>query len=105
MAVRVHTEGAHLVAVLLGAVDQLGLIHHVGDALKDGGGQFHPHADVHLVVDELQPQLLALLGEPLRAGAARSGDEVGGGEAFALFGDQHIAPVGPHLNILYGGVE
>ena len=75
MAVGVHAEGAHLVPVLLGAVDQLGLVHHIGDVFKDRGGQLHPHADVHLVVQQLQPQALALLGEPLGAGAAGGGDE------------------------------
>ena len=75
MAVGVHAEGAHLVAVLLGAVDQLGLIHHVGDVLEDLCGQLHPHADVHLVVDQLQTQALALVGEPLRPGASGRGDE------------------------------
>ena len=38
MAVGVHAERAHRVAVLLGAVDQLGLVHHVGDVFKDLGG-------------------------------------------------------------------
>ena len=60
------------VAVLLGAVDQLGLVDHVGDVLKDDGGQLHPHAHVHLVVQQLQPQALHWLANhsaPLRPGA------------------------------------
>ena len=43
MAVGVHAEGAHLVAVLLGAVDQLGLATTSVICSKDGGGQLHPH--------------------------------------------------------------
>ena len=105
VAVGVHAEGAHRVAVLLGAVDQLGLVHHVGDVLEHGGGQLHPDADVHLIVDELQPQLLALVGEPLRAAPARPGDEVGGGEPLTVLGDEDIAAVGIRFDVLHGGVE
>ena len=98
MAVGVHAEGAHLVAVLLGAVDQLGLVHHVGDVLKDGGGQLHPHADVHLVVEQLQPQVLALVGEPLGPGAAGGGDEPAAGDLVPLGQGQAVAPV-PRLGM------
>ena len=99
VAVWIHAEGAHAVAVLLGAVDQLGLVDHIGDVLKDGGGQLHPDADVHLVVQQLQPQGLALVGEPLRPGPSRRGDEV-----FA----PHLAPLGQEepvavLRLLNGG--
>ena len=104
MAVGVHAEGAHLVAVLLGAVDQLGLIHHVGDMLKDGGGQLHPHPDVHLVVQQLQPQGLALVGEPLRAGAAGGGDEPAAGDLFPLLQGQAEALPVPG-DVLHSGVE
>ena len=94
VAIGVHAEGAHLVAILLGAIDQLRLVDHVGDVLEHAGGQFHPHADVHLVVQQLQPQLLALVGEPLRAGAAGGGDEIAAGDFVSLGGGQAIAPVG-----------
>ena len=104
VAVGVHAEGAHLVAVLLGAVHQLGLVHHVGDVLEHGGGQLHPHADVHLVVQQSQPQPLALVGEPLRPGAARPRDEAGGGEPLAPLGDKGVHPV-PGLDLRHGGVE
>ena len=60
---------------LLGAVDQLGLVHHVGDVLKDGGGQLHPHADVHLVVEQLQSRPMHCSenhSAPERPGAAMS---------------------------------
>ena len=62
--------------------------------LEHAGGQLHPHADVHLVVQQLQPQLLALVGEPLRAGAAGGGDEIAAGDFVSLGGGQAIAPVG-----------
>ena len=105
VAVGVHAEGAHLVAVLLGTVDQLGLVHHVGDVLEHLGGQLHPHADVHLVVDELDAQLLALVGEPLRAGAAGSGDEPGTVHLVPLVGDEAVALLPQVLNFGDGGAE
>ncbi len=99
VAVGVHAEGAHLVAVLLGAVDQLGLVHHVGDVLKDLGGQLHPDADVHLVVDELNAQVLALVGEPLGAGPAGRGNEVGAVNGVAIGGGEAVALVAQPLDL------
>ena len=58
------------VPVLLGPVDELGLVDHVGDVLEDQGGQLHPHTDVDLVVGHGQAQLTALLGKPLCPGPA-----------------------------------
>ena len=104
VAVGVHAEGAHLVAVLLGAVDQLGLVDHVGDVLKDGGGQLHPHADVHLVVEQFQPQLLALVGEPLSARAAGRGDKPFAGDFLPTGQSQAEAAVGLG-DVLHRGVE
>ena len=75
VAVGIHAEGAHLVPVLLGPVDELGLVDHVGDVLEDQGGQLHPHTDVDLVVGHGQAQLTALLGKPLCPGPAGGGDE------------------------------
>ena len=104
MAIGVHAEGSHLVAVLLGAVNQLGFVHHVGDVLEHRGGQLHPHAHVHLVVQQLQPQPLALVGEPLRPGAARARDEIGGGIPRPALRHQGVHAV-PCLNGRHGGVE
>ena len=53
MAVGVHAEGADLVAVLLGAVDELGFVDNVGDVLKNGRRKLDAHADVNLIVYEL----------------------------------------------------
>ena len=51
---------AATVAVLFGAVNQFRLVHHIGNVFKDHSGQLHPHADIHLIVQQLQPQVLAL---------------------------------------------
>ena len=50
MAVRVHAERAHLIAVLLRAVDELRLIDYVCDVLKDRRRKLDAHADVDLIV-------------------------------------------------------
>ena len=105
MAVGVHTEGAHLVAVALGAVDQLGLVHHVGDVLEHLGGHLHPDADIHLVVDKLNTQPLALVGKPLRAGAPGRGDEVGALHRVPLLSGQAVALLPDGLNSGHGGAE
>ena len=46
-----------------------GLVHHVGDVLEHLGGQLHPHADVHLVVDEVDADSVF---EALAAGDQRA---------------------------------
>ena len=76
MAVGVHAEGAHLVAVLLGAVDQLGLIDHVGDALKRwwAGSSTRTPMSTWLLMRGSSPSL-ALPGKPLGAGAARAASD------------------------------
>ena len=84
VAVGIHAEGAHLIPVPFGAVDKLGLVDYVSDVLKDLGGQLHPYADIHLVVDEVDAKALALLGEPFGAGAAGGGDEPAAGELLTL---------------------
>ena len=104
MAVGVHAEGADAVPVLLGAVDQLGLIDHVGDVLKDLGGQLHPDPDVHLVVDEGDAQPLALPGKPLGAGAARGGDQIGALQALAILQGEPVALPG-RVDPGHGGAE
>ena len=50
VAVRVHTECTHLIAILLGAVDELRLIDDVCDMLKDRRRELDAHADVDLIV-------------------------------------------------------
>ena len=84
MTVGVHAEGPHLVSVLLGAVEELGLVDHVGDVLEDHCGELYPHADVDLVVGHGQAQFPALAGEPLRSGPAGGGDEVFGQEDLSV---------------------
>ncbi len=104
MAIGVHAEGAHTVPILLGPVDQLGLIDHVGDMFKHLGGQLHPHTDVHLVVDQVDAQPFALPGEPLRPGAPRRGDEGGAVQRLAVCQGQAVA-LPCRVNVLYGGAE
>ena len=50
VAVRVHAECTHLIAVLLGAVDELRLVDDVCDMLKDRRRELDAHADVDLIV-------------------------------------------------------
>ena len=50
VAVRVHAERAHLIAVLLRAVDELRLIDDVCDVLKDRRRELDAHAHVDLIV-------------------------------------------------------
>ena len=50
VAVRVHAERAHLIAILLGAVDELRLIDDVCDVLKDRRRKLDAHAHVDLIV-------------------------------------------------------
>ena len=50
VAVRVHAECTHLIAILLGAVDELRLIDDVCDVLKDRRRELDAHADVDLIV-------------------------------------------------------
>lgn len=60
-------------AVLLGPVDQLGLIDHVGDVLKDLCGQLHTDADTTWLLISLIPRSLHWLANhsaPDRPGAA-----------------------------------
>ena len=69
VAVGIHAEGAHLIPVPFGAVDKLGLVDYVSDVLKDLGGQLHPYADIHLVVDEVDADSVF---EALAAGDQRA---------------------------------
>ena len=50
MSIRVHAERAHLIAVLLGPVNELRLIDNVCDMLKDCRRKLDAHADVNLIV-------------------------------------------------------
>ena len=103
MTVGVHAEGTHLVAVLLGAVEELGLIDHVGDMLEHLGRQLHTDANIHLIVDELDPQILTLGGEPLCAGSAGGSHQVGAVH-IPLVGDEPIAVV-QLLDLFHRDVE
>ena len=71
---------------------------------KDGGGQLHPDADVDLVVDEGDAQVLALVGEPLGAGAARRGNEALTGDLLSLGQGEPEALRGLG-DVFHGGVE
>ena len=73
VAVGIHAEGADLVAVLLCAVDELGLVNNVGDVLKHGRRKLDAHADIDLVVYKLHASSLRHCSEnhsaPLLPGA------------------------------------
>ena len=69
IAVGVHAEGAHQIVVTLRAVNKFGLVHFIGNVLKHLRRHFHAHADIHLVINKAQAQILALLGKPFSTGA------------------------------------
>ena len=91
VAVRIHAEGADLVAVLLCAIDELGFVHNVGDVLKHGRRKLDAHADIDLVVYKLHAELAALLGEPLGSASAGRNDEVAALYVVAFFEAQRVA--------------
>ena len=102
-ALGIHAEGADLVAVFLGAVDDLAFVKLVGQMGKDRGGQLHTHADVHTVglCGDLQ-----LLADPLHpfAAAAAHGDDALRAFIGCILADDLIAAF-QHLHGLYGSVE
>ena len=75
-AVRVHAEGAYVVLVLLGAIDDLALVELVGDVLEDDGGQLNTHAEVYAVRVRLDAQLFAHALHPRAAAAPDRYDAV-----------------------------
>ena len=83
----VHAEGADLVFVLLGPVDDLALIQLVGQVGEDNGGQLHANADVHTVGLSGDVHVPADLLHPLAAAAAYGDDALSAGVAFAVAGD------------------
>ncbi len=70
-SVGVHAEGAHEILVVLGAVDDLGLVELVGQVGEHLGGKLDPHADVHAVGEGGDGQVAAHTLHPL--GATPSG--------------------------------
>ena len=52
MTIGIHAEGTDLIVILLGAVNQLGLIDNAGDMLKDFCGKLYTNAQIHLIVDQ-----------------------------------------------------
>ena len=105
MSVGVHAEGTHLITVLLGAVNQLGLVDHVGDMLKHLGRQFNAHTDIYLIIDQFNAQSLAPLGEPFCTGTTGTGNEPGGGKFLSLFGCNAILMLPFYRNICHGCME
>ena len=104
MAVGVHAEGAHLVAVLLGAVYKLRLVNDIGDVLKNRGRQLDTHTDIDLIVYKMHTELLALVCKPLGSAAAGGCDEVLAVDYIAVFKRQRIAVTLP-VDGLNGGTE
>ena len=102
-ALGVHAEGAHLVAVLLGAVDDLAFIELIGQMGEYRRGQLHPDADVHTVGLGGNVQLLADLFHPLAAASAH-GDDALFAAVGILFAD-HAVAAGDDLHGLHRGVE
>jgi len=94
IAVGVHAERAHRVLVLAGAVMQLGLVDRVGDFLEDNRRQLDAHADIDLVVDQIELQTAALVGKPFGAGPPRGCDQVPAGHVAAACGQpEAVSPV------------
>ena len=88
IAVGVHAERPHQVIVLLGTVNQLCLIHFIGNVLEDRSRNFHPDAYVYCIIGKSKPQLPSLLRKPFRAGPAGSRNQIGTAQ-FAFRRIQH----------------
>ena len=102
-ALGVHAEGAHLVPILPGAVDDLAFIELVRQVREDLRRQLHPDTDVHPVGLGRDVQLPANLLHPLAAAAAYGDDALFAGEGF--LGSNHlIAPV-YDFHLFHRGVE
>ena len=104
MSIRVHAERAHLIAVLLGPVNELRLIDDVRDMLKHRRRKLNAHTDVNLVVKKMQPQILTHVGEPLRAASARCGKQIVAEQLVAVFERDEIAAVG-FFDVRRRGIE
>ena len=91
-ALGVHAEGADLVAIGLGAVDDLALIELVGKMGKDRGRQLHPDADVHTVAFRGDLKVPADLLHPLGADPAHADDALVAGEGSILGVDSVALP-------------
>ena len=75
VAVRIHAERAHEVAVLLRAVEQLRLVDLARDVVPDLIRHLDAHADIDAVVLLLDAEAIALIRKPLRTRTARRDDE------------------------------
>ena len=74
IAIGIHTEGAHHIIIGLGAIQNFGLINLISDMLEHICRHLHPHADIHLIIDEGKAQLAAFLSVPFRTGTTGSSD-------------------------------
>ena len=69
----IHAEGPHQVLVFLGLIDDLALIHLVGNMAEDHRRQLHPHADVHPVGLGRNPEAPAHPLHPAASAPAHGG--------------------------------
>ena len=50
ITVRIHAKGTHQIPILLGTVDEFGLVHFISDVLHYFKRYLDSHPDVHLVI-------------------------------------------------------
>ena len=56
-SVRIHTESTHHIVVPVGLIDQLALVHIVGNVFENFRRKFHAHPDVHAIAHGADIQL------------------------------------------------
>ena len=102
-ATGVHAEGADTVAVLLGDVDDLGLVQLVGDVGENVSGQLHTDAQVHTVTLGGDLQLLAHTLHPLGADTAHGDNALAAG--IGSIGAVDLVAVLQLLHGVHRGIE
>ena len=99
VAVGIHAERPHKVAVALRAVNQLRLVHLRGNMVPDLVGHLHAHADIHLVVQKLHAEAAAFVAEPLRPRAARRDNQIFRLNALAVLHDKRVRAFAVGLDV------
>ena len=99
VAMRVHAERAHKVAVLLRTVEQLCLVDLARDIVPYLIRHLDAHADVDAIVLLLDAETVALIGEPLRSSAARRDDEEVRLDFLAICELEHVVALAVRLDV------
>ena len=105
MAVRIHAERPHEIAVPLRAVDELRLVDLRGDIVPDLVRHLDAHTDIDAVVLLPESEPVALVAEPLRARASRRDDEILRRNAFAAFELDGVFPLAVGTQMRHGTLE